>query len=100
MHMYTPQPLPVAVPYGNMGCSGGSREVSLIYSIDMGGLDTASSYPYIETVSTHVNFSTAACVLFQLSYTLFYAHCVLQAENIRACFICVMNSKEIQDQLS
>ena len=39
------------VPYGNMGCSGGSQEVSILYIIDNDGIATENSYPYIANVS-------------------------------------------------
>ena len=44
------------VPYGNRGCSGGSRLSSLLYVIDNGGLDTEETYPYYARVSIdHTN---------------------------------------------
>ncbi len=42
------------VPYGNRGCSGGSRLSSIMYAVDNGGLDTSSSYPYIQRVCTYL----------------------------------------------
>ena len=41
--------LEIAVPYGNRGCGGGSRESSIMYAIDF-GVDTDSSYPYVARV--------------------------------------------------
>ena len=41
----------IAVPYGNRGCGGGSRESSIMYAIDF-GVDTDSSYPYVARVRT------------------------------------------------
>lgn len=38
------------VIYGNKGCSGGSREVAILYVVDNNGIDTSKSYPYIESV--------------------------------------------------
>ena len=38
------------VPYGNRGCSGGSRMSSIMYIVDNGGVDRTSSYPYIGRV--------------------------------------------------
>lgn len=40
-----------AVPYGNSGCSGGSRMSSVLYMVDRGGVDLSSAYPYIARVS-------------------------------------------------
>ena len=44
-----------AVPYGNRACSGGSVETSLMYVIDVSGLDTEEYYPYKERVSPLIN---------------------------------------------
>lgn len=33
-----------------MGCSGGSREIAILYVIDKNGIDTEYSYPYNEYV--------------------------------------------------
>ena len=40
------------VPYGNRGCGGGSRESSIMYTVDF-GVDTSASYPYIARVCLH-----------------------------------------------
>lgn len=40
----------VAVPYGNRGCSGGSRMASIMYMVDHKGVDRSSAYPYIGRV--------------------------------------------------
>nr|ACH48003.1 cathepsin [Latrunculia oparinae] len=36
-----------SVPYGNRGCSGGSRMATIMYAVDNGGIDGTSSYPYL-----------------------------------------------------
>ncbi|XP_064388733.1 procathepsin L-like [Halichondria panicea] len=53
-----------SIPYGNRGCSGGSRLSSLMYIIDSGGLDTETTYPYFARQSLcqfSFSGSTSAC---------------------------------------
>ena len=53
------------VPYGNRGCSGGSRLSTVMYMVDNGGVDTSKSYPYIGRVSPALLHASTAARAFQ-----------------------------------